>query len=392
MTYLILNAGSSSTKFALYDEGLRTLTRGQVAGLGSRPRFQQEGREETLPADCDHGAALDRILAAVEERLGRRQLLAAGHRIVHGGVRQAAPVRLDAALLAELEALSPLAPLHQPHNLAAVRDLARRRPDLPQVACFDTAFHRGHPPEADRLAIPRALHDKGVRRYGFHGLSYEHIASFLAEEHPHLAAGRVVVAHLGAGASLCALEKGRSVDTTMGFTALDGLPMATRPGALDPGVLLYLMSAEGMGLEALTDLLYNKCGLLGVSGISGDMRVLAESADPRAAEARRFYAYRVRREIAALAGVLGGLDGLVFTAGVGEHDAAIRAEIVEGLAWLGLALDAAANARHAPSIAAPESRAAILVVPADEEGVIAAATRALVPPAEDALPGAGQAG
>jgi len=377
--YLVINAGSSSTKFALYDEALAELARGQVAGIGTHPRFLAGGGEETLPDGIDHAQALDRILAAVQSHLGDRPLLAAGHRVVHGGLTYAAPQRIDLRVLADLQALATLAPLHQPHNLAAIRDLAARRPGLPQVACFDTAFHRGHAPEADRFAIPRELHDKGIRRYGFHGLSYQHVAEVLAARHPALAAGRVVVAHLGAGSSLCALRGGRSLDTTMGFTALDGLPMATRPGALDPGVLLHLLSTEGYDAARLTDLLYNRCGLLGVSGISADMRRLAASPDPRAAEARAVYAWRVLREIGAMVAVLGGLDGLVFTGGIGEHDAALRATLVERLGWLGARLDPAANAADAADIAAPGSRVALLVVPADEEGVIAAATRALVP-------------
>ncbi len=376
--YLVLNAGSSSTKYALYDVELAVLLRGQVAGLGSHPRLQSAGREEPLPPDTDHTKALDRILAAVRVALGERRLIAAGHRVVHGGLSQAAPCVIEAGLLEELRRLVPLAPLHQPHNLAGICDLAALRPELPQVACFDTAFHRGHAPEVDRFAIPRALHDKGIRRYGFHGLSYQHIAEHLSAAHPVLAAGRVVVAHLGAGASLCALRAGRSVDTTMGFTALDGLPMATRPGALDPGVLLHLLTVEGHDAASLTDLLYHRCGLLGVSGISADMRQLAASADPCAAEARALYGYRVRCAIGAMAAALGGLDGLVFTGGIGEHDAALRAQVVEGLGWLGAAIDPAANAANAPSVSAPGSLP-LLVVPADEEGVIAAATRALVP-------------
>lgn len=378
--YLVLNAGSSSTKFALYNAALAPLLRGQVAGLGSHPRLLVEGAEEALPPATDHGAALDRILARVRAALDGRPLIAAGHRVVHGGLGHAAPVLITDTVLAELAELSALAPLHQPHNLAGIRDVAARRPALPQVACFDTAFHHGHAPEVDRFAIPRALHDKGIRRYGFHGLSYQHIAEHLAGHAPALASGRVVAAHLGAGSSLCALLAGRSVETTMGFTALDGLPMATRPGALDPGVLLHLLTVEGHDAASLTDLLYNQCGMLGVSGITADMRALAASQDPRAAEARTLYAHRVRREIGALAAVLGGLDGLVFTGGIGEHDAALRAAVVAGFAWLGAELDLAANARHAHSIAAAGSRVALLVVPADEEGVIAAATRALVPP------------
>jgi len=377
--YLVVNAGSSSTKFALYDAGLAPLGRGQVAGIGGAPRLIAEGRQEALPPGTDHAGALDRILAEVERLLGTRPLLAAGHRVVHGGLTHAAPLRLNRQVLDALQGLASLAPLHQPHNLAAIRDLEARRPGLPQVACFDTAFHRGHPPEADRFAIPRALHDKGIRRYGFHGLSYQHVAEVLAERHPALAAGRVVVAHLGAGSSLCALAAGRSLDTTMGFTALDGLPMATRPGALDPGVLLHLLTAEGYDAAGLTDLLYNRSGLLGLSGLTADMRQLAASADPCAAEARAVYAWRLLREIGAMVALLGGLDGLVFTGGIGEHDAALRATVVERLAWLGATLDPAANAADEGDIAAAGSRVALLVVPADEEGVIAAATRALVP-------------
>ncbi len=300
---------------------------------------------------------------------------------MHGGDRFSDPVRLDGNVMAALDALVPLAPLHQPHNLAAVRAVAQARPKLLQVGCFDTAFHRTMPPIATRLALPCAL---GLRRYGFHGLSYEFIAGRLRALAPGLAAGRVVVAHLGNGASLCAMRDGRSIETTMGFTALDGLVMGTRPGSLDPGVILYLLQSRGMDAAAVEDLLYHRCGLLGVSGISSDMRDLAASTEPAAREAIELFTYRIAGETAALASALGGIDGFVFTAGIGEHDAAIRAAVCERLAWLGVALDPAANAAGQGRISAGSSRVAVWVVPTDEEAVIARHTQAL-----ECCPGAG---
>ncbi|RAI38730.1 acetate/propionate family kinase, partial [Rhodoplanes roseus] len=305
-------------------------------------------------------------------------LAAVGHRVVHGGPTYDRPVRVSPAVLADLERLVPLAPLHQPHNLAPIRTLLERRPDLPQVACFDTAFHRGRDPLADRFAIPQALHDEGVRRYGFHGLSYEYVASRLPEVAPDIARGRVIVAHLGSGASLCALSAGRSVETTMGFTGLDGLPMGTRPGRLDPGVILHLMTAKGMDAAAIEHFLYRECGLKGLSGIGNDMRDLEASDDPRAASAIAFFVYRIGLEAGMLAAALGGLDGVVFTAGIGENSARLRAAVAARLAWLGAEIDPAANAEGRSRISAPDSRLALLVVPTNEELMIARHTAALV--------------
>ena len=298
--------------------------------------------------------------------------------MVHGGAEYSRPVLVDAPVLAALERLVPLAPLHQPHNLAAIRALRETQPQLPQVACFDTAFHRSHPQLADLYALPWEYYEAGVRRYGFHGLSYEYIAAALPQVAPAIAGGRVIVAHLGSGASLCALRAGKSVDSTMGFSALDGLPMGTRPGALDPGVLLYLVGERGMTAAALEKLLYKESGLLGLSGVSNDMRVLLESGEPRARLAVDFFVYRVAREIGALAAVLGGVDGLVFTAGVGENSAEIRARVVAACAWLGVTLDAEANRRGGPRISPEGSAVSAWVVPTNEELMIARHTLALV--------------
>jgi acetate kinase len=301
---------------------------------------------------------------------------AVGHRVVHGGTKYAAPVRVDPGVIAELRALVPLAPLHQPHNLAPIEAIAEGAPSIPQVACFDTAFHRAQPALAQMFALPRRLTEAGVRRYGFHGLSYEYVAGRLGELAPELAGGRVVVAHLGNGASLCALKAGRSVATTMGFTAVDGLMMGTRCGALDPGVMLYLMDAEGLDARALEDLVYRKSGLLGVSGVSSDMRELRASEAPAAAEAIALFVYRAVREIGSLAAALGGIDAIVFTGGIGENDAAARAEILDGCRWLGVVLDAQRNATGAGRISADGSSVAAWVIATDEERMIAHHTRA----------------
>ena len=389
-TILVLNAGSSSVKFSLFEtrgpDALELLARGQVEGIGTAPRFlARDGGGAPLidrhwPADAsfDHERAIDTVLRWLEERRADAGLLAAGHRVVHGGPDFAAPVRIDREVLTRLEAFCPLAPLHQPHNLAGIRALGRLRPALPQVACFDTAFHRGRPPVADRFALPEELFAAGVRRYGFHGLSYEYILTAVAERDPALARGRLLVAHLGNGASLCAIRDGRAVDTTMSFTPLDGLVMGTRPGNLDPGVLLHLLS-RGMDAAALEDLLYHRSGLLGVSGISSDMReLLARSGEPAAARAVELFVYRAVREAGGLVAVMGGLDGLVFTGGIGERAPAIRSRICRGLAWLGLALDEEANARGDPVISTPDSGVAVHVVATDEERMIARHTRALL--------------
>ena len=303
-----------------------------------------------------------------------RQAIAVGHRIVHGGTAFAAATRIDAAVLASLEALCPLAPLHQPHNLAAIRAIAAVFPALPQIACFDTAFHRDRPLIVQRFALPRELHDAGIRRYGFHGLSYDYIASALRKRAPDIAKGRVVVAHLGAGASMCAMLDGKSVDTTMAFTALDGLPMGTRCGALDPGVILYLLRERGMDADRIEALLYHESGLLGVSGLSADMRELLASKDSRAAEAIDLFIYRIARELGALVATLGGLDALVFTAGIGEHAPEIRRRVCEMSRWLDLVLDPKANERGDECISAADTRVSVWVIPTDEERTIARQT------------------
>ncbi len=378
---LAINAGSSSLKFALFElrgpDGQLATVRGLIESIGEAPHLRATDHAGAMIAEqCwDSGASHETLLTALlgfaDSHLGADRLCAAGHRVVHGGARFTFPVRVDAAVLDELDALTPLAPLHQPHNLSPIRAVAAARPDLPQVACFDTAFHATMPPVATRLALPRAISEAGVRRYGFHGLSYEFIARRLRALAPDLAAGRVIVAHLGNGASLCALRAGRSVETTMGFTALDGLVMGTRPGTLDPGAVLYLMNGRGMSAAEVEDMLYHRSGLLGVSGISGDMRALLASTDPHAREAVDLFVARLVREAGALASALSGLDGLVFTAGIGEHAPEVRALACAGLAWLGLRLDPVANARGAGRISAEGSPVAAWVIPTDEEATIA---------------------
>ncbi len=380
---LALNAGSSSIKFALFEVGpsgrLDRASQGQIEGIGTTPHFIARNpagvtlAEQRLPNGADrlHEALLGDLLAWVEGHLGTAALVAVGHRVVHGGRDYAAPVRLDDSVIAALEGLTPLAPLHQPHSLSPIRALRALRPGLPQIACFDTAFHRTMPDVAARLALPRQYEEEGVRRYGFHGLSYEYIARRLGEITPALATGRVIVAHLGNGASLCAMHAGRSIDTTMSFTALDGLVMGTRCGAIDPGVLLYMLQQKGMSPHEVEDILYRRSGLLGVSGISSDMRALLASKEPQAREAVELFVFRAARQTASLAASLEGLDGLVFTAGIGEHAAEIRAALCARLGWLGVAIDPAANARHAARISRPDSRVEVRVIPTDEEAMIA---------------------
>jgi len=386
---LVLNAGSSSLKFSLYavrEGGLEPVLGGQAEGLFTAPRFVARDRDGRTVAErdwgqgvrLDHGEALAHLLGVLDARLAGDRLLAVGHRVVHGGARFSAPVRVDADTLAALRAFEPLAPLHQPHNLAPIAAMLASRPGLPQVACFDTAFHHGAPPLSQMFALPYALHEQGVRRYGFHGLSYEHVASVLPGLDPVAAAGRTVVMHLGNGASLCAMHGGASVATTMGFTAVDGLVMGTRSGALDPGVVLHLMDAHGMSAREVETVLYSRSGLLGVSGISSDMRVLLASDAPRARLAIDLYCYRIGRELGSMAAALGGLDAIVFTAGIGENAAPIRAAVCRGAAWLGVALDDAANAACATRLHAPGSRVSVLRVPTDEERRIATHTLALV--------------
>jgi acetate kinase len=382
---LVVNAGSSSIKVELFaaDQALTSLLSGQIEAIGLAPRLALRDAAGTTVADTawgrgegprDHRAALAAISAALARAAGDRRIVAIGHRVVHGGAALAAPVAVDPAIRAELAALTPLAPLHQPHNLAGIDAMAELHPGVMQVACFDTAFHRGHPWVADTFALPREFYRRGIRRYGFHGLSYAYIAMRLAEVAPAIAGGRVVVAHLGNGASMCAIREGRSIDSTMGFTALDGLPMGTRSGQLDPGVLLHLLTAEGYDADAMTRLLYHESGLKGLSGLSSDMRALEQAGTAEAAEAIGYFVYRIRRELGALAAALGGLDALVFTAGIGENSARVRAGVCAGMEWLGIALDAAANARGAAVISAPASRVQVLRIPTDEERMIALET------------------
>ncbi len=389
---LVLNAGSSSLKFEVFlldGAGLARAEEGVLEELHDHPRFVVRTAAGEQVADrrweqgIGHAGALDVLFAWLEDHQAGRRLVAVGHRVVHGGTAFSAPVRVTAEVIAQLDALAPLAPLHQPGNLLPVKALAAQRPGLPQVACFDTAFHRTMPWRAQAFALPRALTEAGVHRYGFHGLSYEYVASVLPALDPRAAAGRTVVLHLGNGASMCALAGGRSVATTMGFTALDGLPMGTRCGSLDPGVVLHLLEARGLDAPAVTQLLYHESGLLGVSGVSSDMRLLLASDDPGAGAAVELFCYRIGRELGSLAAALGGLDAIVFTAGIGEHAPTVRAAVCRDAAWLGVVLDAAANAAGGPRISAPASAVTVWVVPTDEELMIARHTRDLVeaPPA-----------
>jgi acetate kinase len=386
---LVLNAGSSSIKFLLFAErqgALAAVVRGQIEGIETAPQFVARGPDGEVLAEKSWGDGVslghDEAMSHLAEFLGQQggglELAAIGHRVVHGGMEYAEPVRLDPVVVGVLEKLVPLAPLHQPHNLAPIRLLMERRPSLPQVACFDTAFHATNSDISRRFAIPGELHDAGVRRYGFHGLSYEYVASVLPAHDARAGAGRTVVCHLGNGSSMCALEGGHSVASTMGFTALDGLPMGTRCGAIDPGVLLYLMDQRGMDARAIERLIYSQSGLLGVSGTSSDMRKLLGSDDPRAKLAVDLYVYRVRRELGSLAAALGGLDALVFTAGIGENSPVVRERICRDAEWLGLELDRAANEKGGPRISAAGSRVTAWVIPTNEELMIAQHTRRLI--------------
>ena len=379
---LVLNAGSSSIKFQLFAVEGRALQRrlkGQIEGIGAQPHFTAKDAEGALLVEqsyasgevADVPSAMAILNRWLEERLAGARPMAVGHRVVHGGPNFDAPVLVDDGVLAELEDYVPLAPLHQPNNLAPIKAIRERWPATPQVACFDTAFHRGHGDLADRFAIPEALYREGVRRYGFHGLSYEYIAQALPQVAPEVADGRVIVAHLGSGASLCALKAGHSLDSTMGFTALDGLPMGTRPGALDSGVVLYLIGHKGMSAAELERLLYHGSGLKGLSGVSNDVRDLLASDAPGAKLALDYFAYRTAKEMGALASVLGGLDAIVFTAGIGENAPEIRKSICERMAWLGVTLDEVANAQGETRISQGHSRPLVLVIPTDEERMIA---------------------
>ncbi len=381
-TILVVNAGSSSIKFQLFAAGsendLTATIIGQLDGIGTHARLRgKDGGGEVL---IDHAfaagemadipSALRQLRLWLAERLTGPPM-AVGHRVVHGGPIYSRPTVVTDAVLETLDRLVPLAPLHQPNNLTPIRAIRVEYPDLPQVACFDTAFHRGQSPVAERFAIPEALFEEGVRRYGFHGLSYEYIARSLRDIDPELAAGKVVVGHLGSGASMCAIQDGRSVESTMGFTALDGLPMGTRPGQLDPGVVLYLAANKNMSDQAIEHLLYHECGLKGLSGISNDMRDLEKSDASGAKLAIDYFVHRVAREFAALATGMAGVDGLVFTAGIGENSSLIRARVCERLAWLGVELDASANAEGCGRISTARSRIAVYVMPTNEELMIA---------------------
>ena len=384
----VINAGSSSIKCALYalkpDAGLQLLASGEIDAIGSAPHFAAkdgEGRQlaiRTWDGDEPYGQMLEHLLDWIEEQAGPERLIAVGHRVVHGGLAYAAPQRVTPAVMAELRAAIALAPLHQPHNLAPIDALTKRHPHLPQVACFDTAFHATNSAVARMYGLPYALSEQGLRRFGFHGLSYEFIAGELERLDPGAAHGRTVVAHLGSGASLCALVNGKSVATTMGMSALDGLVMGTRCGELDPGVVLYLLRETGMRAEEIETMLYQQSGLLGVSGISADMHALLASADERARTAVELFVYRAAREIGSMAAAAGGIDALVFTAGIGEHAAQVRTRICEQSAWLGVRLDLQANAAGAGKISAPDSAVAVWVIATDEQLMVARHTLALV--------------
>jgi acetate kinase len=379
---LVVNAGSSSIKFQLFSVGasdqLERRLKGQIEGVGVKPHLIAKGTggetliDQTWPSAevANVPAALDKVVSLLRDEIGQLPT-AIGHRVVHGGPDYSEPTVITEAVLKRLETFSPLAPLHQPNNLAPIHAVRARQPHLLQVACFDTAFHRGHPEVADYYALPERFHAEGVRRYGFHGLSYEYIASRLPQVAPEIAPGKVVVAHLGSGTSMCAVSAGKSVESTLGFTALDGLPMGTRPGQLDPGVVLYLMSEKGMSAKDIERFLYNDCGLKGLSGISNDVRELLASPDPRAKLALEHFTYRAALFAGMLAAAMGGIDGFVFTAGIGENSPVIREAVARRLAWLGLDLDRDANANGATRISSAESRVACYVIPTDEELMIA---------------------
>ncbi len=390
---LVLNAGSSSLKFCVFQQpqGARwqVEARGQVEGIGTSPRLTvkdangQKLIDEKLDSSVRDGrAAMDALGGWLRSkyqggRLGDK-LVGVGHRVVHGGARFSGPIVVTREILAELHELTALAPLHQPHNLAPIEAIFDRMPEVPQVACFDTGFHRGHAPVASLVPLPRDVCQGGVERYGFHGISYEYISSILPQVAPEIADGRVIVAHLGSGASLCALRNRKSIDTTMSFTAMDGLCMGTRPGALDPGVVLYLFQKLALSVKEVEEILYKKSGLLGISGISNDMRDLLGRSEPEARLAVDYFVYRAAKEIGAMAAVLGGIDALVFTAGIGENSAEIRRRISEASAWLGIELDEKANAAKGPRISKPQSKVSVWVIPTNEELMIARHTGSLL--------------
>jgi acetate kinase len=386
---LSINAGSSSIKFAVFGldkhGALEPVARGKIEGIGSSPHFIARDAAGAVLVErrwkdpsLSHESFLDELLSWIETVAGAYRLVGIGHRVVHGGLEFAAPALITKQVLDALAKLVPLAPLHQPHNLAAISAATAVRPHVPQVACFDTAFHQTQPPVATMFALPRALSHEGVRRYGFHGLSYEYVARTLQQLDPGMAAGRTIAAHLGNGASLCAMAAGRSIDTTMGFTALDGLMMGTRCGSIDPGVILYLQQQKGMSPEDVQHLLYEQSGLLGASGVSGDMRDLLAIQEALARQAIELFVYRIAREAGALASSLAGLDGLVFTGGIGENAPAVRTMVCERLAWLGVELNEEANAAGAALISTPSSRVIVRIIPTDEELMIAMHTMAFI--------------
>lgn len=385
----VLNAGSSSLKFSVFVErgdAFDLVVRGQAEGLSTAPRFVIKDvvgavlDEKSWGEDSNigHAAALDHLVSVLRAKLGEHRLVGVGHRVVHGGGAYTHPVRVDAATVAELEKYIPLAPLHQPHNLAPIRSLLQRSPPIPQVACFDTAFHSGAPVTARAFALPRAITELGVQRYGFHGLSYEFVAGVLPKHDERAAHGRAVVLHLGNGSSMCAIADGRSIATTMGFTAVDGLPMGTRCGNLDPGVILYLMDELKMDARAIEKMIYQQSGLLGMSGVSSDMRTLEASDRPEARAAIDVFAYRIGRELGSLAAALHGLDAIVFTAGIGENSRTLRDRVCRDAAWLGVELDPDANERGGPRISTAGSRVSAWVIPTNEELMIARHTRRLL--------------
>jgi acetate kinase len=386
-TVLVINAGSSSLKFQVFDiaNNLTCIVKGQIDGIGTRPRLRANGADGAKLIDQTYdGADVPDLPAATRSAgawlrtLEGIDLVAVGHRVVHGGPTYSRPVPLTQEVVSQLEQYVPLAPLHQPNNLAPIRSLLENRPGLPQVACFDTAFHRDHGEMADRYALPERYYAEGVRRYGFHGLSYEFIADRLIEVAPQIAKKRVLVAHLGSGSSMCAIQDGRSVESSLGFTALDGLPMGTRPGQLDPGVVLYLIGQKGMTAAEVERLLYHDCGLKGLSGVSNDVRELDTSSDPKARFALDYFAYRAGLYAGMLAASMGGIDAFVFTAGIGENSASMRARIADRIAWLGATLDPAANSRGDVQVSRPDSRVPIYVVPTNEELMIARHTLSLL--------------
>ncbi len=386
---LVLNAGSSSLKFCVFErpenEGWRIAGRGQIEGIGTSPRLSAKDDQgnklvdEQLDASVNTGdAAVNTLAAWLRSKWGGSRVLGVGHRVVHGGARFAQPTIVTKQVLEELEKLIPLAPLHQPYNLGAIKAVFERLPDVPQVACFDTSFHCGHTPVADLIPFPEEIRKGGVQRYGFHGLSYEYIASVLPEVAPEIANKKVIVAHLGSGASLCAMENRKGVDSSLGFTALDGLCMGTRPGSVDPGAVLYLFQNLGLSAKEVESILYKKSGLLGISGISNDMRDLIDREEPEAQLAVDYFVYRVSKEIGALAASLGGVDAIVFTAGIGENSPEIRKRICKAAAWLGLELDHEANTSKQTRVSTPQSKVSIWVIPTNEELMIARHTGALL--------------